>query len=837
MKRVVSLLLLLGHLIVQGQTMDDFNDNDLTVAPVWNVASNTFSNVLGVLRSSSTLANSQFGLSTFAKIDTNWLWSVNVKMLFNPSSLNYIDVFLQSDSIALTHTKNGYFVRLGNSSDDVSFYQLSNGVERKLIDGLDGVLNSSQSNLRLELLYEHDSFQLSYINLKTGLRHLEGKVKFSPNWQLNQVGIRIRQSTSSFFAKHVFDDFYVGPIQKDTLPPQITRWQIRQANAIDLYFNEAIDSQSLSFNQCQYQQQTPNKQSQLLSDSCIRLFFNDSFMANQTLAIKIAGIKDFTGNQIDTTINIYRWLFAKANLHDIIFSELMIDPEPSQGLTVKEYIEIYNHSMYPICLNDWTISDPSTTLVLSQDTIMPKSYHVLSVNPSLNNAADEIYLSDPNGILLDAVKYTDAWYHDANAQKGGFSLERIDLNQFCKGEGNWSASIANNGGTPNAENSIAKNQVDTVAPKLLSYDCSSQGEVSLLFNECVDSNQVLNLVNANRNYAISSFKLQTNGLKFYLPFQLKLDTVYSLVLKSISDCQGNRSHAFQFNIRVLSAPKPQSVQINEVLFNPLPNQVDFIELYNRSNYPVDLKQLFIANLTPDGLWDQIYPCASGQQLFYPGAYAIVTSDTTKLCQQYACGPNALKLQLPKLPPMPDDATRLVLVNSASTTIDSMAYNSAWHFKWLNSVEGISLERLAENMSGTEQNTWHSCSSLEGGASPGKVNSQITIATHSDRYFSVSSMALSPLSNGQTGVCLIHYALPETDAVIALDVFSIDGSWLKSVIPATHIGVEGDLVWDATDAYNQPCVPGVYILLVQGKLPSGKMIKEKLCVVVSGQYAY
>ena len=100
MKRVVGLLLLLGHLIVQGQTMDDFNDNDLTVAPVWNVASNTFSNVLGVLRSSSTLANSQFGLSTFAKIDSNWFWSVNVKMLYNPSSLNYIDVFLQADSNA-----------------------------------------------------------------------------------------------------------------------------------------------------------------------------------------------------------------------------------------------------------------------------------------------------------------------------------------------------------------------------------------------------------------------------------------------------------------------------------------------------------------------------------------------------------------------------------------------------------------------------------------------------------------------------------------------------------------------------------------------------------------
>lgn len=830
-------MLLLGHLIVQGQTMDDFNDNDLTVAPVWNVASNTFSNVLGVLRSSSTLTNSQFGLSTFAKIDTNWLWSVNVKMLFNPSSLNYIDVFLQSDSIALTHSKNGYFVRLGNSSDDVSFYQLSNGVERKLIDGLDGVLNSSQSNLRLELLYEHDSFQLSYINLKTGQRRLEGKVKFSPNWQMNQVGIRIRQSTSSFFAKHVFDDFYVGPIQKDTIPPQITRWQIHQANAIDLYFNEAIDSVNLFLNECRYHNQSANAQSQLLSDTSVRLFFNDSFLANQTEAIKIAGLRDYKGNQSDTTIAIFRWKFAQAKLNDLVISELMIDPEPSQGLPVKEYIEVYNHSMYPICLNNWAISDSSTSLVLTQDTIMPKSFHVLSVNPSLNNAADEIYLSHPNGIVFEAVKYTDAWYHDANAQKGGFSLERIDLNQFCMGEVNWAASIANNGGTPNAENSIAKNQVDTIAPKLLSYDCSSQGEVSLLFSECVDSNQVLNLVNANRVYAISSFRLQTNGLKFPLPFQLKLDTVYSLVLKSISDCQGNCSDAFQFNIRVLSAPKPQSVLINEVLFDPLPNQVDFIELYNRSDYPVDLKQLFVANLTPDGLWDQIYPCASGQKLFNSGTYAILTTDTMRLCLQYDCGRNALKLQLPKLPPMPDNAAKLVLINAASESIDSMHYNTDWHFKWLTSKEGVSLERLDVSMSGTDQNTWHSCSNLEGGASPGKVNSQIKIQTHTDRYFSVSSMALSPHSNGQTGVCLIHYALPETDAVISVDAFNIDGSIVKSILPATHIGVEGDLVWDATDAYNQPCIPGVYIILVQGKLPSGKMIKEKLCVVVSGQYAY
>ena len=837
MKRVLCVLCLLSHLILSGQTIDDFNDNDLTVAPVWNVASNAFSNVLGVLKSSSTIANSQFALSTFAKIDSSCLWTVQIKLSFNPSSLNYIDVVLLSDSSNLLHMKNGFFVRLGGSTDDVSLFQTINGLDKKLIDGSDGLLNSSQSWLQLELLLTHDSMQLRHRNLKNGVFSIEGSAAVGQISNSVFVGFRIRQSTSSFFGKHQFDDLYIGPELKDTIAPQLKQCQVLNANTLKLLLNEPIDSVNAQLTQCSLSNHLATAQSRFVNDSIIQLVFADTMAVNSVLNLTLKGFSDLYGNAIDTAIEFKRYWFRRALKNDVVISEMMIDPEPSQGLAVKEYVEVYNHTADPILLNGWTINDPSVSLVLQSDTIMPKAYHVLSVHPSLNNSEDEIFLKHLSGELMDGVHYTDAWYQDANAQKGGFSLERVYLNQFCMGASNWRASQSNSGGTPNQVNSVSKFQMDSIGPQLMNYELSEQGVLTLYLTECIDSNQRLNMAVNKQDWPINSFKSLDNGLECRLPFLLKRDSVYHVCFSPIMDCQGNSGDSIALDLMLLSDPQPNAVVINEVLFNPYPNQVDFIELYNHSSKPIDLKRLFITNLTSDGLWDQIYPCATVNSQLPSNAYAVLCVDTLKLCAQYACHPKAMFIQLPKLPPMPDDASRLMLINGLSQTIDSIRYDQNWHFKWLANVEGISLERLSSQMQGTDANAWHSSSSLEGGASPGYENTQIQIETHSDHYFSVSSLALSPQQNDQTAICVIHYQLPETDAVISIDVYNIEGELVKSVLPATHIGVKGTIVWDGSDAFMQPCIPGVYIVLVQGVLPSGQPIKEKMCVVVSGQMAY
>ncbi len=45
---------------------------------------------------------------------------------------------------------------------------------------------------------------------------------------------------------------------------------------------------------------------------------------------------------------------------------------------------------------------------------------------------------------------------------------------------------------------------------------------------------------------------------------------------------------------------PRAVVINEILFNPKPGGADYVELYNRSDSPVDLRHLFLANRNSSG---------------------------------------------------------------------------------------------------------------------------------------------------------------------------------------------------------------------------------------------
>jgi len=63
-------------------------------------------------------------------------------------------------------------------------------------------------------------------------------------------------------------------------------------------------------------------------------------------------------------------------------------------------------------------------------------------------------LSDPQGNLIAFTTYTKDWYNDSTRNSGGYSLECIDYSNLGEGKNNWRASIAPEGGTPCAANSV-----------------------------------------------------------------------------------------------------------------------------------------------------------------------------------------------------------------------------------------------------------------------------------------------------------------------------------------------------------------------------------------------
>jgi hypothetical protein len=66
----------------------------------------------------------------------NTQWEISVKLMFNPSSSNYVDIFLCTDNDSLTEASNAYFVRVGYSSDNICLYRKTANRSTKLIDGI-----------------------------------------------------------------------------------------------------------------------------------------------------------------------------------------------------------------------------------------------------------------------------------------------------------------------------------------------------------------------------------------------------------------------------------------------------------------------------------------------------------------------------------------------------------------------------------------------------------------------------------------------------------------------------------------------------------------------------
>jgi len=62
------------------------------------------------------------------------------------------------------------------------------------------------------------------------------------------------------------------------------------------------------------------------------------------------------------------------------------------------------------------------------------------------------------------------------------------------------------------------------------------------------------------------------------------------------------------------------------LFNPVSNGTDYVEIYNRSNNIIDLKQLYIANRNNLGVTSNIKQLSTDSYLFFPQDFMVITED-------------------------------------------------------------------------------------------------------------------------------------------------------------------------------------------------------------------
>jgi len=259
--------------------------------------------------------------------------------------------------------------------------------------------------------------------------------------------------------------------------------------------------------------------------------------------------------------------------------------------------------------------------------------------------------------------------------------------------------------------------VDNKAPEVLSVSLGAKNELTLTFNEAVDAASA----NLENNYTVSPGALipvsatqdLTDPAIVHLAFadEFTPDVSFILSVANVKDLAGNMMIAAQFPF-AWHQVKTFDVLVNEIMADPTPTvnmpDAEYVELYNRSTFPVDLKDFTLVLGSSSKLLPKFTIPAGG--------YVILCDDGSKpLLEAY--GP---VIDFSSFAVTNAGGT-IVLQNPEGSVIHAVSYSDTWYQSSYKIDGGWSLELIDPLNPCGEATNWIACNNDAGGT-PGALNS-------------------------------------------------------------------------------------------------------------------
>ncbi|MDR3132816.1 MAG: lamin tail domain-containing protein [Prevotellaceae bacterium] len=569
--------------------------------------------------------------------------------------------------------------------------------------------------------------------------------------------------------------------------------------------------------------------------------------------LRVEKLRDENNNEItdETDLYIFYLLYG-----DVVINEIMAMPTPSVGLPETRYIELYNRLELPVPLNGWKIEYNTTVGNIGTATIPAKGYLILCTSSavedmrvfgnttnityitSLTKSGKTLQLKNNEGQLLSRVTYSDQWFEDEIKRAGGWSLEKIDANNLSESADNWAASTDARGGTPGAENSVHAVHPDTDAPFVTDLKMLDNQTLSLTFSELFDTTKAVNplcyTLNNNigrpQQVLVSTDNPQQITLRFASSFVQGV--VYELTLSApFCDLAGNVPEERLYSFGNLFLPGNNDIVVNEVLFNPPVNGVDFVEIYNRSDKIFDLRQVKLANRNKD---NKVAAIQTVSQQYYlpPNEYAVFTTSLDAVRQFYSVPFPEKVIIMKSLPSYPNENGCVVLLDENDEIVDEFLYSEDMHSGFINNPEGVSLERVNPGRPSDERANWQSAAQDIGFATPTYRNSQYdTKEEHASGGFNLPYEVFSPDGDGYNDVLYIDYNVGAAGYVANITIYDTQGRLVKEVEKNALLGVSGRFAWDGARHDNRKAGVGMYIIFIEYFDLNGSVTRlKKLCAL-------
>jgi len=713
---------------------------------------------------------------------------------------------------------------------------------------------TSDSRTSLKLSFNTNMTELSIQNTSNYiLKNSEGQ-QFSitsANKQAINCDSLIGESFVLFYNLETETGFTIKDsitLNKSYLPAYPVKVEVL-STSISVEFNKQLlnGGSFLIKNQDKYFEHTSSINNKKLSISLTEPLTGNNF------TLYISNLRDNEDFIINDSLN---FRYQTLSFGDIVFSEIMAKPNPPQGLPDREYLELYNRTNDTVDISNYRIlyGDDRSSRITS-GKIPPHGYIVVCASaavsdlqqygnvvsatsfPNLLDAGMKLHLVSPDTTLIATVNYNTTFYNNEDKSKGGWAMERIDVNNLSD-DNNWKASVGQGGGTPCKENSVSALNTDSIAPYVLKLEIIDNHSIRLVFNENIETNLLSNNTYYNVNNLGNPHLVHSGGillsdvveLKFNQEF--KTGTIYELsVSANVKDLAGNSFVGEIITFGIMPKPQKEDVVINEILFHPRQGASDFVEIYNRSDKIFNLSDMYIASRRKsDGSLQQIHNIA-GNKYIYPDDYFVITNDSSSLNQYYYVEIPENVISLKSMPSYPNEEGTVVLLDENQNVIDEFAYSRKMHSTLISNPQGVSLEKIDYNRASNELGNWQSAAQTVGFATPTYQNSCYSHTEPKDEPFSITPTTFSPDGDGYDDHLFIDYKMPDVNYIATITIYNARGGFVKEVCRNTTLGIDGRLVWDGSTNNKQKAPVGPYIILIEAHHPNGNTFKyKKSCVI-------
>lgn len=273
-------------------------------------------------------------------------------------------------------------------------------------------------------------------------------------------------------------------------------------------------------------------------------------------------------------------------------------------------------------------------------------------------------------------------------------------------------------------------------------------------------------------------------------------------------------------------PQPGDIIINELLPEPFVDGCEYIELYNRSEQELSLKDVCISTRKSDGSLNTRYPLEAYPQTLQAGDYLLLTKSIEGVENFYSL-PASLNWLECKLPVLSNTGSTVVLYREeGEIIIDEVSYSPKWHAPTVKNKKGVALERKDPDKDSQNADNWTSAASSAGFGTPGLENSQYLNGETETDSEEIDDPIYQP-----TGTFQIPYRLNQSGYMARGWIFDLSGRKVALIADNTSLGTQGYLEWNGKGRDGSPVNTGIYIIYLELWHPGGNVIRKKQVLLI------